>query len=200
MLGIESLLGGWNLHTCCIFPFACEHFLNQRASCIDLVAFCSTFLFCIGLGLAWGFGFLYFSLDSSVHWCLIKGICVACISPATCQLCLAMVFELSYFLASWHTLLAGNLSKSTLPSFMIFETKSSSHQKNQNISLCKILAVSGGYFMRLTCACTLLYHSSKLLDPWKKLVNKSNLACTSLDWGLQNSSNCVQIVSNLIPL
>ena len=111
-------------------------------------------------------------------------------------MCLAMTLELLYFLASWHTLLAGNLSKSTLPSFMFFETKSSSCRKNQNISLCKILAVSGGYFMRLTCAYTLLYHSSTLLDPWQKLVNKSNLACTSLDWSLQNSSNWVQIVSN----
>ena len=62
--------------------------------------------------------------------------------------------------------------------------------------MCKIFAVSGGYFARLTCACTLLYHSSTFLDPWQKLVNKSNLDCTSLDWGLQNSSNRFQIVSN----
>ena len=100
-------------------------------------------------------------------------------------------------LCSLHfTLLAGNLSKSTLPSFIILETKSSSWRKKQNISLCKIFAVSGGYFVRLTCACTLLYHSSTHLDPWWKLVNKSNLAHISLDWGLQNSSNWVQIVSN----
>ena len=64
------------------------------------------------------------------------------------------------------------------------------------MSLCKIFAVSGGYFARLTRACTQLYHSSALSDPWWKLVNKSNLACTSLDWGLQNSSNWDQIVSN----
>ena len=113
-----------------------------------------------------------------------------------CLTFLAVAFELSYFLASWHTLLAGNLSKSTLPLFMVFETNSSSHRKNQNISLCKILAVSGGYFVRLACPCTLLYHSSTLLDPWWKLVNKSNLAHTSLDWDLQNSSNWHQIVSN----
>ena len=104
-------------------------------------------------------------------------------------MCLAVAFELSYFLASWHTLLAGNLSKSTLPSFMVLETKSSPCRKNKNISLCKIFAGSGGCFVRLTCACTLLYYSSTLLDPWQKLVKKSNLAHTSLDWGLQNSSN-----------
>ena len=79
---------------------------------------------------------------------------------------------------------------------MVLETKSSSCRKNENISLGKIFAVSGGYFARLTCACTLLYHSSTLLDLWKKLVNKSNLVHTSLDWGLQNSSDWVQIVSN----
>ena len=107
-----------------------------------------------------------------------------------------MAFELSYFLASWPTLLAGNLSKSTPPSFMVFETKSSSCRKKLNIFLCKILVVSGGYFVGLTCACTLLHYSSTLLDPWQKLVNKSNLAHTSLDWGFQNSSNQVQIVSN----
>ena len=131
-----------------------------------------------------------------MDWCLIKWICVACISPATCLMFLAVALELSYFLASWSSLLAGNLSNSTLPSFMVFETKSSSCRKNQNISLCKIWAISGGYFVRLTCGCILLYHSSTLLDPWWKLLNKSNLAHTLLDWGLQNSSNPVQIVSN----
>ena len=64
------------------------------------------------------------------------------------------------------------------------------------MSLCMISAVWGGYFARLIWACTQLYHSSTLLDPWLKLVSKSNLAHTSLDWGLQNSSNWDQIVSN----
>ena len=109
---------------------------------------------------------------------------------------LAVAFELSYFLSSWHILLAGNLSQSTLPLFMVLKTKSSSCSKKQNRSPCKIFAVSGGYFVKLTCACTLLYHSSTLLDSWQKLVNKSNLAHTPFNWGLQNSSNQVQIVSN----
>ena len=126
-----------------------------------LGCFCSTFLFCIGLGLAWGLCILYFPLDSSVCWCLIKWICVARISPATCLMCLAVALELSYFLASWHTLVAGNLSKPTLPSFMVFETKSSSHRKNQNISLCKILAVFVGTLQDwpvLVHCCTIHQH------------------------------------------
>ena len=150
----------------------------------------------MGLSLAWGLCFLSLPFDSSVHWCLIRWIWVACISPAICLICLAVAFELSYVFASWCTLLAGNLSRSTLPSFMVLETNSSSHRRNQNMSLWKIFAVSGGYFVRLTCACTQLYLSSTLFDPWWKLVNKSNLACTSLDWGLQNSSNQDQIFSN----
>ena len=146
--------------------------------------------------MAWGFLFLYLPFGSSVHWCLIRWIWVACISPATCLIYLAVALELSYFFASWYTLLAGNLSRSLLPSFMVLETNSSSLRKNQNISLCKIFAVSDGYFARLIWAYTQLYHSSTLFDPWWKLLNKSNLACTSLDWGLQNSSNLEQIVFN----
>ena len=150
----------------------------------------------MGLCLVCSFCFLYLPFDSSVHWCLMRWIWVACISLATCFICLAMAFELSYFFASWHTLLAGNLSRSTLPSFMVLETNSSSCRKNQNMSLCKIFAVSGGYLVRLTCACTRLYHSSTHFDPWWNLVNKSNLANTSLNWGLKISSNQDQIVSN----
>ena len=65
------------------------------------------------------------------------------------------------------------------------------------MSLCRILAVSGGYFARLTWACTALYHSSTLLLPCLKCINMSNLTCTSLDWGLQNSWNLSQIVSSI---
>ena len=65
------------------------------------------------------------------------------------------------------------------------------------MSLCKILAVSGGYLARLPCACTALYHSSILLLPCLKLVRRSKWAHTSFDWGLQNSSNFPQIVSKV---
>ena len=51
-----------------------------------------------------------------------------------------------------------------------------------------------GYFATLTWVCTALYHSSTLLLSCLKLVSRSNLAHTSLDWGLQNPSNLPQIV------
>ena len=86
-------------------------------------------------------------------------------SPDTCFICLAMAFELSNFLANWCTPLAGNLSRLMLPSLMVLDTKSSSFRKNQNMSLCSILAVSGGYLAKFTCACMALYHSSMLWPP-----------------------------------
>ena len=45
---------------------------------------------------------------------------------------------------------AGNFSRSTLESLMVLETNSSSLSKKQNISICKILALSGGYLPRDT--------------------------------------------------
>ena len=45
----------------------------------------------------------------------------------------------------------------------------------------------GGYLAKPTWVCTALYYSSTDLFPCQKLVKKSNLAITSLDWGLQNS-------------
>ena len=65
------------------------------------------------------------------------------------------------------------------------------------MSLCKILAVSEGYFAKLTWACTILYHSSTLLLPCPKLVSRSKWTLTSFDCGFQNSSNVPQIVSKL---
>ena len=124
-------------------------------------------------------------------------ICATCWSPATCLMCLALALELSIFLESWCTLLAGNFSRSTLPSLMVLDKKSSSFIKNQNISQCKILAVSRGYLARLTWSCTALYHMSTLQLPCQKLVKRSRWALTLLDWGLQNSSNLSHIVFKL---
>ena len=112
-------------------------------------------------------------------------------------MCRTVAFELSSFLASCCTLLAGNFSKSTLPSLMVLDTNSSSLRKNQNMSLCRILAVSGGYFARFTCTCTTLYHSSTLQFPWQKLVNRSNLARTLLDCSLQYSSYLPHMMSRV---
>ena len=66
-------------------------------------------------------------------WCLIKLIWVACGSPATCLIWCAVAFECSNLFASCWTLLAGNLSRSTLPSVIVLETKSSLHKKNKNV-------------------------------------------------------------------
>ena len=78
---------------------------------------------------------------------------------------------------------------------MVFDANSSSLWKNQNISLCRIFAASCGYLANATCICTALHHSPTHLSPCLRLVSKSNLALTSLDWGLQNSSNFSHITS-----
>ena len=78
---------------------------------------------------------------------------------------------------------------------MVLQTKSLPFKKNQNISLCKILVVSGGYLARHTWACTVLYHSSTDLFPCLKLVSRSNLALTSFTCGLQKSSYLAYITS-----
>ena len=112
-------------------------------------------------------------------------------------MCRTIAFELSSFFTSCHTLLAGNFSKSTLPSLMVLDTNSLSRRKNQNMSLCNILAVSGGYFAKFTCTCIALYHSSTLQLPWQKLVSRSNLALTSLDCSLHYSLYFLHIVSRV---
>ena len=85
----------------------------------------------------------------------------------------------------------------TFPSFIVLVTKSSSFIKNQNMSLWRILAVSGGYYAKLTCAWTALYHLSTFLFPWHKLVSRSKWALTSFDQGFKNSSNLTHIMSNV---
>ena len=79
--------------------------------------------------LGWRFFILHLPLDNSVCWWHIRLIWVVWRSPTTCFMCLAVALEFSIFLASWHTLLAGNLSSSTLPSFIVLETNSSSFRK-----------------------------------------------------------------------
>ena len=132
-----------------------------------------------------------------MHWHLRRLICAACGSPATCLIWHAVALKLSILFASYHTLLAGNLSKSTSPSLMVLDTNSSSHRKKQKMSLCKSLAVAVGYLARLSCTCTTLYHSSTLLLPCLKLMRRSKWALTSFDYGLQNSSHFPQIVSKV---
>ena len=121
--------------------------------------------------------------ERSVLWYLIRLTCATWGSLATALMCLAVDFIDSIFLVNYLTLLAGSLSKSVLESLMVLETNSSSFKKNQKISRCKILAVSGGYLARDTWACTALYHSSTEWLPSLKLVTRSNLALTSLVCG-----------------
>ena len=64
-----------------------------------------------------------------MHWCLSNCICVACGSFDTCLMYFAVDLEDSSFLANCLTLLAGNLSRSILGSFIVLETKSSSLRK-----------------------------------------------------------------------
>ena len=90
-----------------------------------------------------------------------------------------------------------HLSKSMFESLMVLETNSSSFRKNQNISLCKILAVSGGYSARDTWAWTAFYHSLTDLFPCLKFVSRLNLALTSLVCGLQKSSYLDHVTSKL---
>ena len=106
--------------------------------------------------------------------------------PDTCFICLMVAFELSSFLANGHTLLAGNLSKSMLPSLMVLDMKSPSFKKNQKMSLWSILAVSGGYLAKFTCTCIALYHLSMVQFPCLKLISQSNLAQTSLSEACNN--------------
>ena len=70
-------------------------------------------------------------------------------------------------------------------------------QEEPKRSLWSILAVSWGYLAEGTWVWTALYHSSTDLFPCQKPVKRSNLALTSFDCGLQNSSNFSQIVSSI---
>ena len=180
-------LSSWLVCSCLNFAFSCGNLSFFLSSCWYL------WLFDLGLNFLC---FLWYLLGgSSVHWCLSKFTCVACGSFDTCLMYFAVDLEDSNFFANCLTLLTGNLSKSILESFIVLETNSSSLRKNQNISLCNILAVSWGYFAKLICDCTALYHLSTEQSPCLKLVSKSNLALISLDCNLQNSSNFCQMTS-----
>ena len=85
----------------------------------------------------------------SVLWCLNKFTWVACGSLDIFLMCPAVDLDDSNLLASCLTLLDGNVSRSMLESLIVLDTNSSCLGKNQNMSLCKIFAVSAGYFARL---------------------------------------------------
>ena len=132
--------------------------------------------------------FLYMPGGRSVLWCLTRLTWAAWGSLTTCLIWYVVAFDASTFLANCLTLFAGNFSKSTLLSFMLLDTNSSSFKKNHNISLCKILGLSGGYLARDTFPCIALYHSSTDWFPCLKHVSRSNLVVISCACCLQESS------------
>ena len=84
----------------------------------------------------------------------LNKIWVACRSQATCLIWCTVAFELLNFFASCQTLLAGNLSRSTLPSVTVLDTKFSSCKKNQ-----KCLDVIFHSFRRIFCEVYLCLYS-----------------------------------------
>ena len=168
--GIETPVCEWNHHIYCSDLASYVFFYCLQVSWLGFFAWLSGVLygFCLPVGLLF---LLHLFVGSSVLWCLIKLIWVACRSPATCLMWCAVAFELSNFFASYLTLLAGNLSRSTLPSVIVLDTKSSAHKKNQKMSQCNIFTVSGGYFVRFTWPvqhCTICRHSYFLDENWSK--------------------------------
>ena len=158
---------------------------------LHLVTF-SAMLLVICLEFTDDFFFLCFPPGKSVHWYLRRLICAACRSSATCFIWCTVPLELSILFASWHILLAWNLSKSTLLSLIVLDTNSSSHRKSQK--MCKILAVPGGYLARLTCACTVLYNSSTfvaLSKACEEVKMGSHLIWLGLAKFLKLSPDCV---------
>ena len=102
---------------------------------------------------------------------------MVCRSPATCLMCHTVAFVLSIFFANWQTVLVGNLSRSTLPSVMVLDTKSLSHRKSQNMSWCKFLQFQVDISQGLPAPvqhCTICQHSCFLGGNWS--IDQSGLA------------------------
>ena len=145
----------------------CEPIWDQSFSCIELEAcvHCSAGV----LASAWLVVFSCFwhwvilCADNALGWSKPIGVSSLLFYMSGCGL---WAFHLLGKLA--HSA-CGKLSRSTLSSFIVLETKSSSFRKNQKISLWSVLDVSGRYFARFIWTCTVLYHSSTLLVPCLKL-------------------------------
>ena len=114
-----------------------------------------------------------------------------------CLMCFKVALLDSSFLPICRTLAAGYCARSVLPSLMVLAINSLSVMKNQKMSLVRMAAVYLGYSHNGMCISTALYHSSMLLLPCQKAVNKSNLEWTALDCGLQKSWNLDHMVCNV---
>ena len=112
-------LSSWLLCSSLNFSFFCGNLSVCLSSCWYLR------LFDLGLNFLC---FLWYLLgsSSSVHWFLSKFTCVACGSFGTCLMYFAVDLDDSSFFDNCLTLLAGNLSRSMLESFIVLETNSSS--------------------------------------------------------------------------
>ena len=159
-------------------------FLSQGWCCFD--CFCCWGCCGLGLLLESGFSLPFFLLGGRlVRLCCKTLTWVApCILDVCCLMCLAVALLDSSFLAICHTLAAGYCARSVLPSFMVLAINSLSAMKNQKMSLVRIAAVSWWFSHNGMCTCTTFYHSSMLLLPCWKVINKLNLAWTALDCGL----------------
>ena len=106
----------------------------------------SVFLLILGVGLP---GFLCFLWNlvggNSVHWCLSKFTCVAFGSLDTCLICLLLTWRILVSLPIVSLCWLGIYPDQYFESFIVLDTNSSSLRKNQNMSICKILAISWGY-------------------------------------------------------
>ena len=149
------------------------------------------------LGLA-SYCLFFFLGGRLVQLCLTTLIWAApCMVDVCCLMCLTVDLLDSSYLAICCTFTAGYCARSVLPSFIVLTINSLSVMKNQKMSLVRIAAVSGGYSHNGMCTCISLYHSSMLLLPCQKVVNKSNRACTAFDCGLHKSSNLDHMVCNV---
>ena len=141
----ETPLCELNHHTYCTYLYSCALFCYCNASLPGLLLG-----FQESCGVLAPAGSLNISFVVSSSWkfhslVLQKIDLVICRSPATCLMWHVVALEFSSFFVGSLTLLAGNLSKSTLPSVMVLGTKSSSHRKKQKKYLGVILLCLGGY-------------------------------------------------------
>ena len=145
--------------------------------------------FCLPFGLLF---LLCLFVGSSVLWCLIKLIwgCLQISSYLLNMMCSGL-WALELFCQLLNTT-GREFVQINTSSVIVLDTNSSSHKKNQKMSQCNIFTVSEEYFVRFTCTCTALYHSSMLLFPWWKLVKRSNWAGITVYKNLHTSPKLCQ--------
>ena len=172
---LEFLAGHWNpsiwaesLHLEHLPLFWCAPLTSNHFLCWcgtwELSLPCCLWFDC--LDLRDDFFFLHFPAGNSVHWCLSRLISTACGAPATCFIWHTVALELSIHFASCHTLLAGNLSKSTLPSLIVLDTNLHHIGKTRKYPCARswlFLGVIWPDWLVLALHCTIHLHSCCLV-------------------------------------